>query len=221
MAQGHRHHKEGSLNMGLRQTQIDDSLIRLDDEPQIVALRYLEGKNVKASYPGGRVMFSTVDSRRFFVNDDEANQLEHALVDQQIQAGENIAISRIQHGRGGGFSIRVARTQGSAPPPPTAYAPPPTPSQLEQQMTATLAQQRRQPERAITPQQQPTQVIDSAAAGINATTARLCAAFMSAIDAMAEARKYSQRSGYGDVVFNAEDLRAVALTAFIQQERAR
>lgn len=81
--------------------------IKLGPEPQAFALKFITGKDVQSNFPGGRVMFSAVDGRKIFLNDEDANELEHALLDQRIQPGQPIVVSRVQHGRGGGFAMRV------------------------------------------------------------------------------------------------------------------
>jgi hypothetical protein len=88
-------------------TAVRSDQIKLGPRPEIFALKFLTGKDVQSSFPGGRVMFTAVDGRKIFLNDEDANELEHALADQQIRSGQEIAVSRIQHGRGGGFAIRV------------------------------------------------------------------------------------------------------------------
>jgi hypothetical protein len=197
---------------------------------QTFALRFITGKNVPSRYPGGRVMFSAIDERKLFLSDEDGSDFERALRELGVQPADFIRVTKVRMPRGGGHSLRVELVpdEASAPVSMTAPAPaagrlPPqvstrstqheTRSTLERDLEASL-QQRRQPRPPA-----PAEAIDRAATGITATTAQLCAAFMVAIDAMNEARKYSQRSGFGDIVFNSEDLRAVALSVYIGQQR--
>lgn len=53
---------------------------------------------------------------------------------------------------------------------------------------------------------------------ITPMTAKLCACFMASVDAIAEAQRYCARKGLG-VTFTNEDVRCVAISAFIQGER--
>jgi hypothetical protein len=81
--------------------------IKLDSEPQTFALRYTTGKSVSSRFPGGRVMFTCVDERKLFLNDEEASEFEHALLDKGVKPADFIRVTRLTHGRGGGFAIRV------------------------------------------------------------------------------------------------------------------
>ena len=78
--------------------------------PQTFALKYSTGKEVGEH---GNVMFSTVDGGRLFLNPEDTSEFEHALSDLQYKPGEPIRVTRVKHGkeRGGGFAIRVERTQ--------------------------------------------------------------------------------------------------------------
>jgi len=99
-----------------------DDQIKLTGGPVVFALRFTTGKNVMSKFPGGRVMFTAVDERKLFLCDEEANEFEHALLDLRIEPAEFIRVTRVTHGRGGGFSIRVERIEDD-PDPPAAESP--------------------------------------------------------------------------------------------------
>jgi hypothetical protein len=86
-----------------------DNEIKLSPTPQLLSLRFTTGKPVQSKFPGGRNMFTTVDERKIFLNDEETSEFEHLLLDKGIQPVDFIRVSRVSHGRGGGFSIRVER----------------------------------------------------------------------------------------------------------------
>ncbi len=101
-------------------------------------------------------------------------------------------MTKVKHAKGG-FSLRVERDE-------------PKPAQ--------------QLERPITPQPiAPQPVADTPALiVITPVTARLCASFMAAIEAIHEAQAFADRRGL-KVTFTSEDVRACAITAFIQAGR--
>jgi hypothetical protein len=179
--------------------------IKLDETPQIIALRYMEGKAVPSRFPGGRAMFTTFDERKLFLNDDETSQLEHALAEQGIRPGEHIEVSRISHGRGGGFSIRVQRGSSSRAQGASVQAGPhntPAPAYSNNQHQSP---QRNTPEPA-------------APASPSATAMRT--ALCDAVDAIIDAQAYATRRGLG-VTFSEESVRAIGLSIYIGIQQAQ
>jgi hypothetical protein len=202
--------------------------------PQIFALKFTTGKNVESRFPGGRVMFTAIDDRKLFLDDEDANDFERSLNELRIGPADFIQVTKIRHARGGGHSIRVEAVDDSDGREPA------TETQLERQLTRSIEAQREKrsagnPEagrpaprhsqststnyqeknngnNTVGPQPNGPTVITPAAA-------LLCGAFMAAIEALHEARQYSQRSGFGDIVFTSEDLRACALSVYINQAK--
>ena len=123
--------------MGSAQARPYDNEIKLG-APQVFALKFTTGKAVASRFPGGRAMFTAIDERKIFLNDEETSEFEHELLDKRIQPGEFICVSRVTHGRGGGHAIRVERVDereepgtlavpaASRPAPPAPMWPPRT-----------------------------------------------------------------------------------------------
>ena len=220
--------------------------IKLGPAPHVFALKFAQGKDVISKFPGGRVMFTAVDERKLFLNDEDANEFEHALVDLQIQPAEFIRVSRITHGRGGGFAIRVERVED-----PDAPAPP---SRLEAQLAASIPLARahgaaafvtrieaqhaahpevpsfvpgRETERAAPARAARTQRAGDSpdstapappASGAAPMSGVVAGALCAAIDACAIAASYGRTKGL-DLVFTSEDVRTCAATMLIQYWR--
>ena len=193
--------------------------IKLESEPQTFALRFTkEGKSVASRFPGGRVMFTCIDERKLFMNDEEASEFEHALIEKGIRKAEFISVSRVTHGRGGGFAIRVERVEDAgdirepawvrdAATAPAARTPSRTEALLEK--SVDMARERGPAAFRTAPEPQTPQSISPAAG-------RLCAAMCVLIDSMAEAKAFAQRRG---IDLTNEDLRCLVTTAFIQDSR--
>ena len=222
--------------------------IKLSAAPQIFALKYVTGKDVLSKFPGGRVMFSAIDGRKLFLNDEDANEFEHGLADQQIRPGELIAASRVSHGRGGGFAIRVERVPDTAVDDApgwvtragagerTQQAPP---SRIEAQLEKSVEIARRHGAQAfVTPQAAenrgtaaspesaaPTpgrqqQPNDSAPASAKGTMSGLLAgALCASIDAYAIATEYAASKGL-PLTFAPEDVRTSANSMLIEYWRS-
>jgi hypothetical protein len=82
--------------------------------PQVFALKFAEGKSVESRYPGGRVMFTALDERKLFLDDEDANDLERAMRDLGLGVADFMKVTKIRHARGGGHSIRVERVADPA-----------------------------------------------------------------------------------------------------------
>jgi hypothetical protein len=186
--------------------------IKLDINPQVFALRWIEGKSVQSRFPGGRVMFSASDGRKLFLNDEEASELEHGLRELDIRANELFRAQRISHTRGGGFSIRVERTA-----PPVA-APAASAYSLQGHALAPAP---------IEPNNRPNNSRDQAntpAPPAPPTSAPaespnpMAQAFVEAIDAIRYAQQYAQRAGAG-LTFSEESVRAAAISIYIQTSK--
>jgi hypothetical protein len=176
--------------------------IKLDDAPQVFALRYMEGKQVPSRFPGGRAMFTAFDNRKLFLNDDETSQLEHALAEQGIRPGEHIEVSRISHGRGGGFSIRIQRVMSE-----------------RAQGASVSAWQHNTPTPAYSNQHQsPQRSTPEPAAPASPSATAMRTALCDAVDAIIEAQAYATRRGLG-VTFSEESVRAIGLSIYIGSQR--
>jgi hypothetical protein len=203
--------------------------IKLTAVPQVFALKFIAGKDVISKFPGGRVMFTLADSRKLFLNDEDANEFEHSMLEQGIGPTDFMSVSRVSHGRGGGFSIRVEKIddEGSA-----------IESQLEQSVAIARHGQNpslRAKETTAPPQQEraahsgyrgtlnnnqpnnPTPEPPAAAEG--GTMGQLLAgALCASIDAYVLASEYAQSKGLA-LTFAAESIQASANTMLIQYWR--
>lgn len=176
--------------------------IELDETPQTFALK--QPANGKEVGQFGSVMYSASDGRVLFVVAEDASDFHHQLVDLGIQPGEAIRVSRVRHGRGGGFAIRVARVSDAEEGPPEpkggtgahANSPHPYSSNITSPNDSRIP----------------------AAPEIAPASARLCAALKAAIDATVEASIYAKRVGM-KLEFNEEDVRCLAITCYIQSAK--
>jgi hypothetical protein len=183
------------------------------NRPQTFALKFSTGKEVGQ---WGNVMFTAVDERRLFLNTEDANEFEHSLLEMSYQPAEFIRVTRVKHGsaRGGGFSIRVERIEDPEDPSPAREPQRETrtaPSREEALLAKSVEMAR----------QHGAQAFHAAPAAPAKPTAahQLMGSFMAAIDAIAEAQAYCDRRGL-KVTFTSEDVRATAISAFIQAEKA-
>ena len=222
-----------------------DDQIKLTGGPVVFALRFMTGKDVQSKFPGGRVMFTAVDERKLFLNDEEANEFEHALLDLGIQPAEFIRVTRVTHGRGGGFSIRVERVEDDpdpAPAPTRRHGPAraEAPSRIEAQLEASIPLARQhgaaafhEKKRAAAPEEettarkdryntstsgQPESTPAAPASAKGSMSALLAGALCASIDAYAIATEYAITRGC-PVAFTSEDLRSSANTFLIQHWR--
>lgn len=196
--------------------------------PQTFALKFTEGKSVESRFPGGRVMFTAIDERKLFLDDEDANDLERTLHGLGIGKGDFIRVTKIRHPRGGGHSIRVeavderedpgtlAVSRVKPDPDPAARRParmtaqPRTASREEVLLEKSVAMARESGPAAFAAATQ-----TSAPLAVTAASSQMCAAMCAAVDSIIETQAYAQRRGLG-VTFSEESVRAIGLTIFIQ-----
>ena len=202
---------------------------------QKFALKYTTGKNCgEAKFPpfGPRVLFTALDDRRLWLGGEDASDFEHALVDLGIQPADFIRVTKIKHPRGGGHSIRVERADdandaddapawvrdtGSDPDMRHAVRMPPSREVSREEAllekSVELARERGAAAFHRAPARISPQTPKPAAAH------QLMGAFCAAIDACAAAQEYAVRKGL-NVAFTSEDVRACAISIYINTERA-
>jgi hypothetical protein len=159
-------------------------------QAEIIAVKFIEGRSYAGSF-GPRVMFTLTDERKLWLDAEDGSDLERSLRELGIAAGEEFRLTKIRQPRGGGHSLRVEAIEVQPP----AWVTEPQPRQALQPVP------QQQPERAFTE-----------------SAAKMAGAFMSAVDAMSEAQAYANRRGV-PVSFTSEDLRAVALSIYIGEQR--
>lgn len=213
------------------------------DIPQVFALKFVTGKNGKDSqFPPflPRVMFSTTDDRKLFLDSEDASDFERELARLRVQPGELVQAVMVKHAHGGGHSIRVARVSDAAEP---------SPSRLEKQLQDSVDMYRGRgatparsgnpdpwshegltdsrppaPRREAAPVAAPqAEATTSAPPQITPASAKMMAALKAAIDAAVEATNYAKRLGLVvvpvEVNFNAEDIRTMANTLLMNGGR--
>lgn len=206
--------------------------IKLGPAPQVFALKLTTGRSVNSKFPGGRVMFIAVDERRLFLNDEDANQFEHAMLDTRIQPAEFMRVSRVQHGRGGGFAIRVERIEDELPAAVSTRSLPDAPSRLEAQLEKSVEMARIHGPAAFAaqPKSRGTAPPPRSAAPVQEShhpdnTARpdsppFLSEYKMAIETLIAARSYAQSQGLA-IEIRCEDVRCLAATFIINASGGR
>lgn len=163
--------------------------------PEELALKYATGKDVEGRY-GPQVMFTLTDDRVMYVVPVVAERIEEL----GLRPGERFSICKreVKQGRKAGVEWTVQRVDppGSVVTAPAASSAP-VPIRAAQQETAS----------------NPT--ADWISHNSMLLTGMLCAS----IDAYANAQRYAASLGL-QYQFNEEDIRAAALTLFIQSSRS-
>jgi hypothetical protein len=210
--------------------------------PQIACFKWLEGKSVPSQF-GERAMFTAIDSRKLFVDGEDASDIERGIRELGIRPGEDfVRLTKIRHSRGGGHSIRVERVEdpdgapawvrdvatapaSRQPSREEARAAVPTREEALLEKSVELARERgaaafhRAPAR-ISPEPPPAPASEATNNGDHSVRAhQLKGSFLAAVDAMVAAQAYCDAQGL-KVTFTSEDVRAVAISCFIQAEKA-
>jgi hypothetical protein len=177
-------------------------LLRLEDNiPEVISLAFATGREVPSNIQGkpADIMFTLVDGRRTFLPLDAAAQIAHI----GVTARQPFEICKMKVGRKTDYRIRLM-AEGAAATAPTAItaAPKGTTVNTHQHHNGSNAA-------SYKPATPPA---PDAPAALAPQSTKLCAAMCSLIDAMVEAKTYSERRGLD---LSTEDLRALVVTAFI------
>ena len=188
---------------------------------EVIAFKFIEGKNFEGSF-GPRVMFTLSDERKFWCDSEDGSDIERRLRELGVERNELVRVTKIRHPKGGGHSFRVE--------PVTRPANQPIPSALEAQLSksveiaqeygaAAFVTKRKEPAVIVSPDNAP-----GSSPGVNeppnsSAARRLMSCFCAAIDAVAESQTYADRKGV-KIAFTAEDIRCIALSVYINQEKA-
>jgi hypothetical protein len=194
---------------------------------QVFCLKFITGKSVPSQYPGGRVMFTAVDERRLFLNDEDANDLERGIQELGIRAGEDfVRVTKIKHPRGGGHSIRVERVPDENDEPAWVRESVREPARQTTAVarvapatsatSATEALLEKSIEMARNGQRPGVSVPETVK--LTPASVGMCAAMCAAVDAIIETQSYAQRRGLG-VTFSEESVRAIGLSIYIGEQR--
>lgn len=205
--------------------------IKLDANPQTFALKFATGKTVPSRFPGGRVMFTAIDDRKLFLNDADASDFEHGLIEQRIGPADFIRVSRVAHGRGGGFAIRVERVEDE-PQRDTRnsrdYTPELTRSiEMARERTASASSERTLPAPAATTStnyqernngNNTANLPSNSTPALSQTAARFMGAYKDAVDILIESQGYAKRQGLL-LDIRCEDVRCLAATIMIDNQK--
>jgi hypothetical protein len=201
-------------------TATTSTTIKLDyGVPEIVAFKFLTGKNVEGKY-GAQVLFTCDDDRRIYLEPEDGSDVERAIGTMGIQRGDPVTLTKIKHPRGGGHSIRVERAAAETRPD----------ERFEAQLKGSIELARRRRAEggpassppAITTTEAPATVTSQAHSNGNAkqplspVSAKFMSAYKEAIDTLVEAKVYAQRQGLA-IEIRCEDVRCLAATLIIQQ----
>lgn len=209
--------------------------------PEVVAFKFLQGRNFDGTY-GMRALFTLADDRKLWVDAEDASDIERAFQAQGVRVGDPVRLTKVKMAHGGGHAIRAEKVIETDDAPAWVYeyeeAPPAAPApptrarrstqrdyaaDLEQSValarTHGAAAFQRPPSR-IAPDTPPAAAPASTDTGNHSGFAfQLKPAFLSAIDAIAEAQRYADAQGL-KVTFTSEDVRAAAISVFIATEKA-
>jgi hypothetical protein len=199
----------------------------------------LEGKNCKGGFNGKqRVTYRSGDNRRLYLDAEDADDLDTRIRELGMQQGEEISITKIRMPRGGGHAIRVERFSDARELPASRPEPKSTTEALlEKSIEMARNGQRAGFREGAAPafsqnagvvrasnervtNQHPNPAASASEAPpvvITPASVKLMASMCSLIQAMAEAKTYALRLGLD---LTTEDLRALAVTAFISENRA-
>jgi hypothetical protein len=199
---------------------------------QTFALKFASGKSIESRFPGGRVMFTAIDDRKLFLNDEDASDLERGMRELGIGVADFARVTKIRHARGGGHSIRVERAAADDAP---AWVRDILPAWVRDAATAPASRLESDLERSVEmarthgaaafhsrPAEAPAAPVfpvGTAEAPARTASHQLMSAFCAAIDAVSAAQTYANGKGL-HVTFTSEDIRCVAISAFIQAEKA-
>ena len=190
---------------------------------QVFALRFNQGKNVQGIY-GPRVMFTTIDERKLWLDPEDGSDLERSLNEMGVRAGVDfVRVTKIKHPRGGGHSIRVERMDDDAPPVRRPVRPETEsrgPSREEALLEKSLELARDRGNGAFISQpaaQAPESTPPGSAKG--SMTKLLAASLMASIDAYVLVTEYARSKGIPvelTLRFTAEDVRQSSTSMLIQ-----
>lgn len=173
-------------------------IIKFDaGKAELIALKFDAGKNCVGRF-GPQVQFTTTDERIFWLDTDPANDVEGEIRKLGIRTGQEFWLTKVKTSHGG-FRWVVERTPDArrdagghnVPERSAGYNAPPAPP----------------PPPVYTPAPPVPNPITPA-------SAKLMAAYMSAIDTLVEAQAYAARKGLA-IAFNGEDVRSTAISCYI------
>jgi len=163
-------------------------------KPEVLALKFAKGRDY-----GERVLFSTVDERVLYLDQEEARELEALGIPKEVP----FSITRVRTGKGG-TRCEFARLNGAA------------------EKAAAPNGSARVPQAHDTPVYPEVPAVSSLGSPdltgrITPVAAKLLASYMTAVDTLLETQVYAQRKGLV-IAITCEDVRCLAATVFISAE---
>jgi hypothetical protein len=167
--------------------------------PEVIALQFTEGKEVESNFNGTEVLYSLEDGRSWYVHPSVARKID-AL---SLGKGEPFEVVKTEAPNKKGFVFDVKHLAHA----PQAAALPSSEARQNGTTTAQVVHTAQQyiPQPPNRAQQDP-------------MVKRMAAAYLVAVDALAETEVYALARGL-KVAFTAEDVRTTALTVFIQASK--
>lgn len=204
----------------------------------LIALKATTGRTVPSKFPDPhtgameQVAFDLHDGSPLYLSFEDASSLEHQLLDLGIRPGDDFRLTKLKAARGGGSCVRVDRasdpqpSRGSRPEPPVRREEPrreyrPAVAQSESEIEAKLAQSvalaRRDPETAREAFRESLSPAAPAVATPPASSpVALSLMLRGLIEQVHAGQLYAASLG---LHLSAEDMRALAVTCFIQESR--
>lgn len=188
-------------------------------QPEVIALKFTEPRMFSGSF-GDRALFTLSDERKLWVDAEDASEIVRDMREHGITQGEPFRMTKIRHPRGGGHSFRVEPLHAAKPAAPAAGSEGALADKLEQSVAIARRDPRAFQHNAhVIPPAPPEAPAAAAAAGPDDTARRLMSCFAASIEAITDAQAFADRKGL-KVTFTSEDVRATAISAYIQLERA-
>jgi hypothetical protein len=199
--------------------------------PEVFSLKFLEPKSFDGQF-GPRAMFTAADEgygeRKIWLDHEAASNICEELRRLGIQVGEPVRVTKIKHPRGGGSGFLVARaaqaqaapewvTRDEARAVPTRMSPMGS-SSMEAQLAQSVAMVRQHGPQVFRQPAIAQPEANQNEAAIAPGTGSLAGALKAAIDSVLESTAYAARRGL-ELAFTTEDIRALAITAYIGQQK--
>jgi hypothetical protein len=171
------------------------------NQPEVIALAFTKGKPAPQSkFSGPQVMYTLDDGRLWFADLEAAEKVDALSLGKGEPCEVTMCVDRAKN-----KSYEVRYIDGATAKTATATHPSPAPQAVQSQRNGTPPE--------VGPLQQ-----QSSAPSPHTTGGKLMACFLVAVDSLLEVEAYATAKGM-NIQFNAEDVRAVANTMFIQNSK--
>jgi len=196
--------------------------------PEHIAFKFLTAKAFAGTF-GDRALFTLEGDRRLWMDAEDGSEVERQIRELGVSKGEVVKVTKVRYPRGGGHAVRIERLAEKFSAPAGSASGDDTAQQLERSIAIARAEGPRAFQRNahVLPAAAASPEVQTAAGAVtapnsnhdNPVAARLMSCFMASIDAISEAQAYADRKSL-KVTFTSEDVRATAISAYIQFEKA-